>query len=90
MPLWKQRQFSRLMKPIDGEGSDLGGGASATESAIDAVGVSDTPAETPEAPADTSADAQPGEATDTSTTTDAVANISFWISLVALSSAVAP
>lgn len=68
MPLWKQRQFSRLMKPIDGEGSDLGGGASATESAIDAVGVSDTPADTTETPADTSADPQPGD-TDTSAST---------------------
>ena len=33
MPLWKQRQFTRLMKPIDGEGSDLGGGAAAIETA---------------------------------------------------------
>lgn len=68
MPLWKQRQFTRLMKPIDGEGSDLGGGAAAIESAIDAVGVTDTPAETSTPPADTSADAQP---TDTSTDTSA-------------------
>lgn len=27
MPLWKQRLFSRLHKPADGEGNDLGGGA---------------------------------------------------------------
>lgn len=27
MPLWKQRLFSRLHKPVDGEGNDLGGGA---------------------------------------------------------------
>lgn len=73
MPLWKQRQFTRLMKPIDGEGSDLGGGASATETAIDAVGVSDTPADTTETPADTSADPQPGDTTDTSTTSDETA-----------------
>ena len=66
MPLWKQRQFTRLMKPIDGEGSDLGGGAAAIETAIDAVGVSDTPADTSTPPADTSADAQPA---DTSTDT---------------------
>jgi len=68
MPLWKQRQFTRLMKPIDGEGSDLGGGAAAIESAIDAVGVTDTPADTSTPPADTSADAQPA---DTSTDTSA-------------------
>ena len=43
MPLWKHRQVTRLMKPIDGEGSDLGGGASAVETAMDAVGVSDKP-----------------------------------------------
>jgi hypothetical protein len=73
MPLWKQRQFTRLMKPIDGEGSDLGGGASATETAIDAVGVSDAPADTTETPADTSADPQPGDTTDTSTTSDETA-----------------
>lgn len=66
MPLLKQRQFSRLMKPADDEGGDLGGGASATETAIDAVG--DTPADTPAA--DTSAVPQPGDTTDTSTTTD--------------------
>lgn len=64
MPLWKQRQFFRLMKPIDGEGSDLGGGASATESAIDAVGVSDTPADT--SAADTSTESQTDNTTDTS------------------------
>lgn len=69
MPLWKQRQFARLMKPIDGEGSDLGGGAAAVESAIDAVGVSDTPADTTDTPADTSA-AQTDDTTDTGTGTD--------------------
>lgn len=73
MPLWKQRQFTRLMKPLDDDGSDLGGGASATESAIDAVGVSDTPADTTDTPADTSADPQPGDTTDTSTTSDETA-----------------
>ncbi len=26
MPIWKQRLFSRLMNPADGEGNDLGGG----------------------------------------------------------------
>ncbi|GAA4401215.1 hypothetical protein [Quisquiliibacterium transsilvanicum] len=36
MPIWKQRLFSRLMKPADGEGGDLGGGA--TEAAIEAIG----------------------------------------------------
>lgn len=36
MPLWKQRMFSRLMKPADDEGGDLGGGALAEE--IDKVG----------------------------------------------------
>lgn len=57
MPLWKQRQFTRLMKPADDEGGDLGGGASATETAIDAIGVQDAPTES-DPPADTSADAQ--------------------------------
>lgn len=33
MPLWKQRMFSRLMKPADDQGGDLGGGAS-TEPAV--------------------------------------------------------
>ena len=71
MPLWKQRQFTRLMKPLDDDGSDLGGGTSATESAIDAVGVSDAPADTSEPAADTSADPQPGDTdTSASTTTD--------------------
>ncbi len=60
MPLWKQRQFSRLMKPHEDDGSDLGGGASATESAIDAVGVSDTPTDTVEPATDTPAD-QPAD-----------------------------
>lgn len=74
MPLWKQRQFTRLMKPLDDDGSDLGGGASATESAIDAVGVSDAPADTSEPAADTSADPQPGDTdTSASTTTDETA-----------------
>lgn len=61
MPLWKQRQFSRLMKPADDEGGDLGGGASATETAIDAIGVQDAPTES-DPPADTSADAQATDA----------------------------
>lgn len=52
MPIWKQRLFSRLMKPADDQGGDLGGG-SATEAAIDAIGT--------EAPADQSADT-PAEA----------------------------
>ena len=53
MPIWKQRLFSRLMKPADDQGGDLGGG-SATEAAIDAIGTeapaaqpADTPAEAP-------------------------------------------
>lgn len=69
MPLWKQRQFTRLMKPADDEGGDLGGGAAAIETAIDAVGVSDTPADTSETTADTSA-AQTDDTTGTSTGTD--------------------
>lgn len=36
MPIWKQRMLSRLMKPADGEGGDLGG--SAIEAAMDAIG----------------------------------------------------
>jgi hypothetical protein len=43
------------MKPADDEGGDLGGGASATETAIDAIGVQDAPADD-DAPADTPAD----------------------------------
>lgn len=38
MPIWKQHMFSRLMKPADDEGGDLGGGASAIETAMDAIG----------------------------------------------------
>lgn len=68
MPFWKQRKFSQFMKPIDGEGSDLGGGASAVETAIDAVGVSDTPADTTETPEDTSSNPQLGDTTDTAKT----------------------
>ena len=55
MPIWKQRLFSRLMKPADDQGGDLGGG-SATEAAIDAIGVEEskpdqeTPAEQPAEP----------------------------------------
>jgi hypothetical protein len=43
MPIWKQHLFSRLMKPADDQGGDLGGG-SATEAAMDAIGA-DAPAE---------------------------------------------
>lgn len=39
MPLWKQRMFTRLHKPADGEGNDLGGGAP------DATEASATPAD---------------------------------------------
>ncbi|GAB3188582.1 hypothetical protein [Hydrogenophaga aquatica] len=46
MPIWNQHLFSRLMKPADDQGGDLGGG-SATEAAIDAIGA-DAPAELPE------------------------------------------
>lgn len=68
MPLWKQRMFARLMKPIDGEGSDGGGGSSAIETAMDAVGITtETPAETP---ADTSTDAAPADTTASTTDTD--------------------
>lgn len=50
MPLWKQRLFSRLQRPTDGEGSDLGG--SATESAIDSIGEAPGAADTDEGAAD--------------------------------------
>ena len=67
MPIWKQRLFSRLMKPADDQGGDLGGG-SATEAAIDAIGT-DAPAEAPEeskpdqeAPAEPTADAPQNDA----------------------------
>lgn len=63
MPIWKQKQFSRLMKPVEGDGSDGGGGSSALESAIDQVGdtetANETPAVTSEEPADTQATEQP-------------------------------
>ena len=45
MPIWKQRLFSRLMKPADDEGGDLGGGASAIETAMDAIGNDPAPAD---------------------------------------------
>lgn len=37
MPLWKQRMFARLQRPLEGEGEDLGGGApdAGTEAAAD-------------------------------------------------------
>lgn len=57
MTLWKQRQFTRLMKPADEDGGDLGGGISATESAIDAIGVQDAPTEN-NPPADEQGDSQ--------------------------------
>jgi len=58
MLIWKQRLFSRLMKPADDEGGDLGGSLSATETAMDAIGGQDaaTPADTP---AETSETAEP-------------------------------
>lgn len=66
MPIWKQRLFSRLMKPADDQGGDLGGG-SAIEAAMDAIGA-DAPAEPleeskpdQEAPADPSDAAQNDE-----------------------------
>lgn len=55
MPLWKQRLFSRLQRPADGDGSDLGG-STATESAIDAIGV------VPDAPDTSAVDAAVGSA----------------------------
>lgn len=45
MPIWKQRLFSRLMKPADDAGGDLGGGASAVEAAMDAIGTDPAPAD---------------------------------------------
>jgi PAS domain-containing protein len=69
MPLWKQRMFARLMKPADGEGGDLGGGASgdtSTDSASDDAG---TPAGDDDAGtgADPQASASDEPAGDTST-----------------------
>lgn len=57
MPIWKQQMFSRLMKPADDEGGDLGGGASAIETAMDAIGADLAPADP--APADPPADDPP-------------------------------
>jgi hypothetical protein len=58
MPLWKQRLFSRLMKPADDQGGDLGG-SSAIEAAMDAIGAeapTDTPADAPAEPAESKPD----------------------------------
>jgi hypothetical protein len=57
MPIWKQRLFSRLMKPADDAGGDLGGG-SAIEAAMDAIG-NDAPAEP--APTEAAADDAPAD-----------------------------
>lgn len=46
MPLWKQRMFSRLMKPADDEGGDLGGGGT-----TEASGTEEPAAQTSEEPA---------------------------------------
>lgn len=42
MPIWKQRMFSRLMKPADGEGNDLGGGSATEEVVADEAGTENT------------------------------------------------
>lgn len=58
MPLWKQRLFSRLMKPADDQGGDLGGGG-AIEAAMDAIGAeapTDTPADAPAEPTESKPD----------------------------------
>lgn len=44
MPLWKQHMFARLMKPADGEGGDLGGGASTDAPGTDDAGTQVDPA----------------------------------------------
>lgn len=51
MPIWKQRMFSRLMKPADGEGNDLGGGSATEEVVTDEAGAesTDEPSATEEA-----------------------------------------
>ncbi len=58
MPLWKQRMLSRLMKPADGEGGDLGGGASGDTSAVDTSGTDDAGAPAGDDDAGTDADPQ--------------------------------
>ncbi len=64
MPLWKQRMFTRLMKPADGEGGDLGGGASTDTPVVDDTGNQNDP--TGDTGADeqgsASSDAPPGDA----------------------------
>jgi len=56
MKKWKQQWMQRLMKPADGEGSDLGGGG-ATAAAIEAMGTApDSQAQ--ELPIESPADAQ--------------------------------
>lgn len=58
MPLWKQRMLSRLMKPADGEGGDLGGGASGDTSAVDTSGTDDAGAPAGDDDAGTETDPQ--------------------------------
>lgn len=62
MPLWKQRMFSRLHKPADGEGGDLGGGASDDTSATDTSGQQDDqPADTDTGSESSASDESPTE-----------------------------
>lgn len=56
MKKWKQQWMQRLMKPADGEGSDLGGGG-ATAAAIDAMGTAPE-SQAQELPIESPADAQ--------------------------------
>lgn len=61
MPLWKQ--LSRLMKPADDEGGDLGGSATAT--AIDAIGAQDAENDQPaDVPNDSQAAPEAGKTDD--------------------------
>lgn len=65
MPIWKQRLLSRVMSPAGDDGSDAGGGSSALESAIDAVGQDEPEQPTepePEQPTEPEASAEQPEA----------------------------
>jgi hypothetical protein len=72
MPLWKQRLFSRLHKPADGEGNDLGGGGATDDtSGTDNTDQDDNTGGEPEASASDDASGTDTDAgTETKTTED--------------------
>lgn len=64
MPLWKQRMFSRLMKPADDEGGDLGGGASSESAGTDTEQPAGGEPAADTSASETPADANPPESDD--------------------------